>query len=457
MAAVKKEEDINKLSCLLITANVGTIFEDSDLLELWFNVLKTHFIKYKQQFVAIHCQEIGGKNYSSSMRNLSTFIDKFLNDETLNSEYDKTRIFLDEDFECLEKFTALGNIYLVHKSLSNVKLYNFKENNFETLVGRQVYSGKQGEPRAIHAQKVKFPLNLFPDCRSSRKGFMRTRWVVNDCDPIDMVNVHLFHDASNLVAMEKAPSPFAISRQKALEYTLKTISEPLKTQQTDTGDINTEHEQSTNQIPLFIFGDFNFRLDTGKFIEHFTSGSKPVIKRSSENNEITEVVYLKNKQSNQPTSVKSDDNSEVLMTVGKKRFVCENLDNTFRSYKNTTWLLTMDNELDNFKSSLHELKISFYPSYPYREDEHGGYSYMNTRCPAWCDRVLFNAAGKQIISLDDSSDSINEDSAQKLDTADGICKKNPTLYMLMGTDIPMGDHKPVYLQCTLNLTRKQSG
>lgn len=36
----------------------------------------------------------------------------------------------------------------------------------------------------------------------------------------DLVNIHLFHDASNLVAWEKSPSVYSGTRQKALGYVL---------------------------------------------------------------------------------------------------------------------------------------------------------------------------------------------------------------------------------------------
>lgn len=38
-------------------------------------------------------------------------------------------------------------------------------------------------------------------CKWSRKGFMRTRWNLNGT-VFDLINIHLFHDASNFVAIE---------------------------------------------------------------------------------------------------------------------------------------------------------------------------------------------------------------------------------------------------------------
>ena len=37
------------------------------------------------------------------------------------------------------------------------------------------------------------------------------------------------------------------------------------------------------------------------------------------------------------------------------------------------------------------------PSYPYSEDSGQGRQYMNTRCPAWCDRVLMSPSARELI------------------------------------------------------------
>lgn len=356
--------------------------------------------------------------------------------------------------------------------------------------GRKVFAGNTINKAAEHVEKVKFPLELFPECRWSRKGFMRTRWLLNNIQPIDLVNIHLFHDASNLIAMEKTPSPYAQDRQRALEFTLEKIALPLK------GTWEQSQQQQTNQkdrskqsiphleVPLFIFGDFNFRLDTSKVVHRITEGVSPVIKRSADSNEVLEFVYhrknendkltsthsaTKNKYNDQQACVqrvdsKDDDGNSnylesgtgrVVMTVGKKLFDCENLDETFRATKNTKWLQELDNELDRFKSKLMELKISFSPSYPFKEDTTGGYSYMKTRCPAWCDRILFNtAASKLIYGTSLSRANIEElDSEKRLEL---LQNRGDVIYRLMGNSVPMGDHKPVLLYCQLNLSSKEA-
>lgn len=142
------------------------------------------------------------------------------------------------------------------------------------------------------------------------------------------------------------------------------------------------------------------------------------------------------------------------MTVGKKLFDCENLDETFRATKNTEWLQELDNELDSFKSKLLEFKISFSPSYPFKEDITGGYSYMKTRCPAWCDRILFNPAGGNMIyskNLNQSNKMM--DSEKRIEI---LQKNGDVMYRLMGNSVPMGDHKPVLLYCKLNISSNNS-
>lgn len=208
---------------------------------------------------------------------------------------------------------------------------------------------------------------------------MRTRWLFNDSQPLDLFNIHLFHDASNLVAMKATPSPYAQTRQTALEYALRRIAVPLKV--IDSINNNTYHH-SDDQVPLFIFGDFNFRLDTNRVIQKITEGVSPIVRKSSNNDEVLEFVYHRKTTSdtaksscdcsNQTitrkdngsesiaanlNSKKDDDNRNyigdcgVVMTVGKKLFDCENWDEMFRAAKNTEWLLKLDNEWNSLKMS----------------------------------------------------------------------------------------------------------
>ena len=80
-------------------------------------------------------------------------------------------------------------------------------------------------------EKHKFPQN---DGFRARKGFMRTKWLLKGIE-MDLINVHLFHDASNIESISRSPSQFAIQRREALNYTLQAVG-----------------NQET--VPLFVFG-----------------------------------------------------------------------------------------------------------------------------------------------------------------------------------------------------------
>lgn len=46
---------------------------------------------------------------------------------------------------------------------------------------------------------------------------------------LDLVNVHLFHDASNLIACESSPSIYSANRQNALRYVINRSDLELHT------------------------------------------------------------------------------------------------------------------------------------------------------------------------------------------------------------------------------------
>ncbi|XP_034040298.1 inositol polyphosphate-5-phosphatase A-like [Thalassophryne amazonica] len=65
-------------------------------------------------------------------------------------------------------------------------------------------------------------------------------------------------------------------------------------------------------------------------------------------------------------------------------------------------------------------------SYPYSEDSSQGKEYMNTRCPAWCDRILMSSSARDLVLKPE-----NEDKS--------------VVYDNIGPNVCMGDHKPVFL------------
>ncbi len=84
-----------------------------------------------------------------------------------------------------------------------------------------------------------------------------------------MVNVHLFHDASNLLAVEQSPSVYSQFRKNALEYTLRRYQEKNKFNFLFIRicNVSLPLNASDESVPYAIFGDFNFRLDTNRLLQ----------------------------------------------------------------------------------------------------------------------------------------------------------------------------------------------
>ncbi|XP_023028973.2 inositol polyphosphate-5-phosphatase A isoform X2 [Leptinotarsa decemlineata] len=374
---------------LLVTANVGSIFEDpTEMLKIWTEEFLSTVSKLDPKFIALHCQEVGGKNYELSMRHVEHFVKLLMSSNELRL-FDKVRVFLDEDYSSAENFTALGNLYFVHHSLDNILIWDFKDSIFIPVQGKEIHSGNI--EAVVTKEKSKFPQDFFPECKWSRKGFMRTRWSLNGT-VLDLVNIHLFHDASNFIAMESFPSVYCRNRRRALQHTLQRF-----------------HDDAYENAPYFLFGDFNFRTDTDGVVKKLTDGLKTTRVQNNKNNEFMKLQF-------------TTDDSKLVLTVGKKEFNHSDHQAVFLN-PTTEWLKSFDKELEAFEDTLTEYPVTFPPSYPFEENICHATSYMQTRCPAWCDRVLMSKTAKELVDKESIVD-----------------------YGLMGGKTCMGDHKPVYLR-----------
>ena len=95
-------------------------------------------------------------------------------------------------------------------------------------------------------------------------------------------------------------------------------------------------------------------------------------------------------------------------------------------------------EVGELRDRLTEFPLAFPPTYPFAEDPNTGTSYMRTRCPAWCDRVLMSHEARSLLVKADQAD--------------------PSFhYDVIGKDVCMGDHKPVFLWCRIGLTAPAEG
>lgn len=146
---------------LLVTANVGSIFEEPKfLLQSWVTTFLCAVQRLQPKFLALHCQEVGGKNYEVSMQHVDLFVRSLIDSHEL-ADFVHFRIFLDEDFTSTARFTALGNLYFIHKSIASCQIWDFKEKAFTDVTGQAIYSGNI--ELVPLKEKDKFPKDYFPD------------------------------------------------------------------------------------------------------------------------------------------------------------------------------------------------------------------------------------------------------------------------------------------------------
>ena len=102
-AAAPIAEHTSSLPMLLITANVGSMFDDPHhLIPQWLAQVCQQIKTQKPAFIAIHCQEVGGKNFEQSMENVDEFVGQ-LRARLSDLGFKRTVAFLDENFAASEK------------------------------------------------------------------------------------------------------------------------------------------------------------------------------------------------------------------------------------------------------------------------------------------------------------------------------------------------------------------
>jgi len=313
-------------NALLITANVGSLFENLEkFIEPWLNQLSQKLADLRPDFVALHMQEVGGKNYKESMQSITPFFKKFLDNEIIK-KYDKYLICVDSDFTDESTFTSLSNIYLIHNSVdvNDAQLFDFMENKFFNFESKLIFTGNLKDNNLIY--KERFAKDLFKEFAWSRKGFLQTRWKINN-RILDLVNIHLFHDPSNLIALNSTPSIYSEYRRRALEYSIKRIK---------CNQIGSETSY------LAVFGDFNFRLDLASLIDNYAN-KKDSIEIKDQNNKLSRLICKLTDQN--------------IFTIEEKTFKWHN-DFTVQSVKND--LLKYDIELSMCNEPLFELEKTFH-------------------------------------------------------------------------------------------------
>ena len=432
----------------LITNNVGRVFDArDDGLHWWLGNLDDTITHSAADFVAIHLQELAGAAYkkgTARIDDLQKLVDAV---RTRFRDYWCSGMFASSVQD--SDFTGLGCIVLVRRSmLPQVALFEF---------GESIQSGDRWRPVSTLDEPLlvqpalpvrwsrhsTFPRNLFDDLVPSwtRKGWLHTRWRV-DGQPLDLLNVHLFHDDSNLVALRRstALSPYANCRHAALKHALTLLA----------ADSPPPAAIGPVPIALCVFGDFNFRLDARRVVELLAAGGEQALERaladpaagtdsapsSSEAVEAAStddaIVQIAIRPSALPPSSPpspppsasstsasgSDWISASLSALTSKLCLCLAAPHTTLTIAAKKF--DMDDrarfgrEADAFRSCdvevaacaelhppLHEIEPpTFPPTYPHRvgaASTSAHPAYDSKRCPSWTDRVLLDASGMRLL------------------------------------------------------------
>jgi inositol-1,4,5-trisphosphate 5-phosphatase len=411
---------------LLITANVGSLFDKKvDIRRAWIvNILKT-IQENEAKLICIHMQETGGKDYKVYSKDVPGLVEELY--RHLSTTYTHCCAFLDLDFDCIEEYTALGSIVFVHRSVAkSVRQYSFTQDVFAEL-GEVGITLRDTLANCQFVRKEKFPRQFWPTMRWGRKGYLHTRWLLND-RPIDFINIHLFHDESNL-AIQENPNVYSENRKQALNFVLERYD---------------EFRKNNGDSWMFAFGDFNFRLNPDSFLKKITNKTKRkeyecenghynAHKCSSDDSEPSlsspgSLAHLHEPLRKNLSAIEfhttADDTAAkhckngCLLRIEKKRFDYANQSRLIEEWKE----YREDDCESRAFPPLKELDVCFPPTYPWSEDPHTYLQLMNTRAPAWCDRVLMNEEAWKVVSKDPNH-----------------------LYTCLGVNVLMGDHKPVVL------------
>lgn len=77
------------------------------MLKIWTEEFLSTVTRLDPKFIALHCQEVGGKNYEKSMKHVEDFVNLLMSSSELRL-FDKVRVFLDEDYSSAENFTVIS-------------------------------------------------------------------------------------------------------------------------------------------------------------------------------------------------------------------------------------------------------------------------------------------------------------------------------------------------------------
>ncbi|KEG10491.1 inositol-1,4,5-trisphosphate (IP3) 5-phosphatase [Trypanosoma grayi] len=198
--------------------------------------------------IVVHFQEIGGKRMDVEFN--AVFAEAL---KELLPEAGWSSGLLMEANNDAGRFTAMGTIvFLSHRMCPISSILSFRHRTFVSVMDDPAtYTGSPAS--LFHGGK-------FSTAGASRKGFLLTSLRFGTV-VVNYLNVHLYHDTRNTEASRTSPSPYTLKRQEAL---LEAMAECLVV--------------ISPQDPLFVFGDFNVRLDACALLQHLKETNQMDVK-----------------------------------------------------------------------------------------------------------------------------------------------------------------------------------
>jgi len=423
------------LRVLLITHNVSGIFDSLPAgLSQWICELKALVARLGADFIALHCQEVGGTSWrGSDLASVGTMAQAV---EAAFPEYWCSGMMMLADTSVPQEFSALGSMYLVRrKAAARVALWRDAEGEraaqFEPVASLPSPLLSTPALPAARCRHYRFPSSAYPHGpEPSRKGWLRTCWRVGGA-PLELINIHNFHDESNLRAIAEradtdATSDYAECRRAHLA---KAMAE--------------RPSAGVPDVARFIFGDFNFRLDLPSVVRSLCGDAALADARALAPGDDAALALLPRADTPSVSTASGSEGSDATVGAGSIRVGAKafRFSSAAHLLARVDALRACDGEIPAYNAAdpahpLRELECTFPPTYMYlsghkgekrpREESEGGsgdrsgvpagcpppgsaewvdgpaladvvHHVGSKRCPAWCDRVLFDEVGERLV------------------------------------------------------------
>jgi len=387
------------MNVLLLTQNIGSVecsnddevtIKHQEWILNWIHsvhaFIQTEETKRNQgqmDVVVLHLQELGGKKFNKPFNTfLAGVIHKCWPEAGWCSGLLGSSLEQNDD-----AFTAMGTVLFLSPRMVPVSsVWSFSDQRFISV--QDILDSKNTN---INNNSCFYHGAKFSDAGSSRKGFLLTRLNLGgNNQPWTFMNLHLYNDADNVVAAsQRFPSEYAVRRMDALLEAITRTSSVL---------------EDTPNNPLFLFGDWNTRLDTHalkaclqqKFQETITLEKKNILASSSK------VFDYFHHAANWPDLQKYFDkeSAEIQMAILEKtNGSCLLTELPIRF--GPTYLL-VDDPPETARKDLDDV-VDTSSTEQHDQDQALNVTYQQGRFPAWCDRVVYNTAASEMLVQNDDN------------------------------------------------------